>query len=84
MGPSCQHPANFPPLTLHSGDRHAFIAEHTASKPALLFFIKGEAVVGLGDDMKDAGAGTFVHMSPGLKHSIKAKTPVVMLLVLLK
>jgi len=27
---------------------------------------------------------TFVHLPPGLKHSIKAKTPVVMLLVLLK
>jgi quercetin dioxygenase-like cupin family protein len=60
------------------------LSEHTASKPAMLFFVKGESVVGLGDDVKDAGAGTFVHMTPGLKHSIKAKTPVVMLLVLLK
>ena len=50
----------------------------------MLFFVKGEATVGLGDDVKEAGAGTFVHMQPGLKHSIKAKTPVVMLLVLLK
>jgi hypothetical protein len=38
-------------------------------------FAKGEAVVGLGDDVKDAGAGTFVCMPPGLRHSIKAKTP---------
>jgi quercetin dioxygenase-like cupin family protein len=60
------------------------LSKHTASKPAMLFFFKGEAVVGLGDDVKDASAGTFVHMPPGLKHSIKAKTPVVMLLVLLK
>jgi quercetin dioxygenase-like cupin family protein len=60
------------------------LSEHTASKPAMLFFVKGEAVVGLGDDMKDAGTGTWVHMPPSLKHSIKAKTPVVMLLVLLK
>ncbi len=60
------------------------LSEHTASKPAILFFVKGEASVGLGDDVKDAGPGTFVHMPPGLKHSIKAKTPVVMLLVLLK
>jgi quercetin dioxygenase-like cupin family protein len=60
------------------------LSEHTASKPAMLFFVKGEAVVGLGDDVKDAGPATFVHMPPGLKHSIKAKTPVVMLLVLLK
>jgi quercetin dioxygenase-like cupin family protein len=60
------------------------LSEHTASKPAMLFFVKGEAVVGLGDDKKDAAAGTFVHMAPGLKHSIKAKAPVVMLLALLK
>ena len=60
------------------------LSEHTASKPAMLFFVKGEAVVGLGDDMKEAQPGTWVHMPAGLKHSIKAKTPLVMLLVLLK
>jgi quercetin dioxygenase-like cupin family protein len=60
------------------------LSEHTAAKPALLFFVKGEATVGLGDEEKDAGTGTWVHMTAGLKHSIKAKTPTVMLLVLLK
>jgi quercetin dioxygenase-like cupin family protein len=60
------------------------LSEHTASKPAMLFFVKGEATVGLGDDRKEAQAGSWVHMPAGLKHSIKAKTPVVMLLVLLK
>jgi quercetin dioxygenase-like cupin family protein len=60
------------------------LSEHTASKPAMLLFVKGEASVGLGNDVKDAQPGTWVHMPAGLKHSIKAKTPVVMLLVLLK
>jgi quercetin dioxygenase-like cupin family protein len=60
------------------------LSEHTASKAAMLYFVKGEAVVGLGEEVKEAVPGTFIHMSPGLKHSIKAKTPVVMLLVLLK
>jgi quercetin dioxygenase-like cupin family protein len=60
------------------------LSEHTAAKPAMLFFVKGEATVGLGDDVKEAQAGTWVHMPAGLKHSIKAKTAVVMLLVLLK
>ena len=60
------------------------LSEHTAAKPALLFFVTGEASVGLGDDTQEAKAGTWVHMSAGLKHSIKAKTPLVMLLVLLK
>jgi len=60
------------------------LSEHTAAKPAMLFFVNGEATVGLGKDMQEAQAGTWVHMPAGLKHSIKAKTPVVMLLVLLK
>jgi quercetin dioxygenase-like cupin family protein len=60
------------------------LSEHTAAKPAMLFFAKGEATVGLGDDIQEARAGTWVHMPANLKHSIKAKTPVVMLLVLLK
>lgn len=60
------------------------LSEHTAAKSAMLFFMKGEATVGLGEDVQEAQGGTWVHMPAGLKHSIKAKTPVVMLLVLLK
>ena len=60
------------------------LSEHTAAKPAMLFFVKGEGSVGLGEDMQEAQPGTWVHMPANLKHSIKAKTPVVMLLVLLK
>lgn len=60
------------------------LSEHTASKPAMLCFIKGEATVGLGGDMKEAQAGTWVHMPAGLTHSIHAKSPLVMLLILLK
>jgi quercetin dioxygenase-like cupin family protein len=60
------------------------LSEHTAAKPAMLVFVKGEASVGLGVDAQPAQAGTWVHMPANLKHSIKAKTPVVMLLVLLK
>jgi quercetin dioxygenase-like cupin family protein len=60
------------------------LSEHTAAKPALLFFVTGEATPGLGDDTKEARPGTRVHMPAHLKHSVKAKTPGVMLLVLLK
>jgi len=60
------------------------LSEHTASKPAMLFFVKGEATLGLGEDAREARAGTWVHMPAGLKHSIRAKSPVVMLLALLK
>ena len=60
------------------------LSEHKAAKPAMLFFVQGEANVGLGDDLQEAQAGTWVHMPANLKHSIRAQTPVVMLLVLLK
>lgn len=50
----------------------------------MLYFVKVKAVVALGDDVKEAGPGMFIHMQPGLKRFIKAKTPVFMPLVLLK
>lgn len=60
------------------------LSEHTASMPAILHFLQGQATVTLGDDKHEATAGTWVHMPAGLKHSIQAKTPLVMLLTLLK
>lgn len=60
------------------------LSEHTSAKPALLYFVLGEATVGLGNDQKDAVAGTWIQMRASLTHSIEAKTPVVMLLLLLK
>ena len=60
------------------------LSEHTASMPAVLHFLQGEATVTLGDDTLEARPGTWVHMAKGLRHSILAKTPVVMLLLLLK
>jgi quercetin dioxygenase-like cupin family protein len=80
--------------TLHNDDRLKAVAfgfargeelsEHTASMPAVLHFLQGEATVTLGDDRNEATAGTWVHMPKGLRHSIQAKTPVVMRLLLLK
>lgn len=60
------------------------LSEHTASMPAILHFLQGEAQVTLGGQRIDARAGTWVHMPARLPHSISARTPVVMLLTLLK
>lgn len=60
------------------------LSEHTASMPAILHFISGEATLTLGDDKVEAQPGTWVHMTANLKHSVQTKTPVVMLLLLLK
>ncbi len=60
------------------------LSEHTASTPAIMHFLKGEADVVLGQDKVTASAGTWIHMPARLPHSILAKTPVSMLLLLLK
>jgi quercetin dioxygenase-like cupin family protein len=52
--------------------------------PAVLHFLRGEAKLTLGDDAVGARPGTWVHMPEGLRHSVRAQTPVVMLLLLLK
>jgi quercetin dioxygenase-like cupin family protein len=60
------------------------LSEHTAAVAAVLHFISGEAQLTLGDQQRDASAGTWVHMPGKLVHSVHAVTPVVMLLLLLK
>ena len=60
------------------------LSEHTASTPAIMHFLEGEAEITLGGDSKLVTASAWVHMAPQLPHSIRAKTPVVMLLLLLK
>lgn len=60
------------------------LSEHTASMPAILHFVSGEASLTLDEDSVEAQTGTWVHMPANLKHSVQTKTPVVMLLLLLK
>ena len=60
------------------------LSEHTASQPAILYILQGEADLTLGDEAMEAQTGTWVHMSPQLPHSLYAKTQVLMLLLLFK
>jgi len=60
------------------------LSEHTASTPAIMHFLTGEAEVTLGPDRVSAHTGTWIHMPAQLPHSISTKSPVVMLLLLLK
>ena len=60
------------------------MSEHSSSKVAVMHFLSGESDVTLGAEKLAATAGTWVHMAAGLPHSISAKKPVTMLLLLLK
>ncbi len=59
------------------------LSEHTASRPAIMHFLSGEASVELGDEAFTAGPGSWAHMAAHLPHSIRAHTEVRMLLLML-
>jgi quercetin dioxygenase-like cupin family protein len=60
------------------------LSAHTAPYPAMLTFLKGNALLTLGSDEQQATEGTFVYMRPNLEHGIKAQNEVVMLLTMIK
>jgi quercetin dioxygenase-like cupin family protein len=60
------------------------LSEHTAASSAIIQILSGEAVIGLGEDSCEAHAGTWIHMQARLPHSVVAKTPLVMLLIMLQ
>lgn len=80
--------------TLFAGERAKIIqfcfapgqelSAHTAPVPALLYFASGSAELRLGGDLKEASEGTLVYMTPRLEHAVRAKTEVVMLLVMFR
>lgn len=60
------------------------LSEHTAAVPAIMHVILGEARVTVGTETFEASEGSWIHMQPNLSHSVYARVPVVMLLLLLK
>ena len=62
----------------------AVLAEHVAPLPAIIQIIQGEADLTVGEQAVEEKPGTWIEMAPKTPHSIKASTPLVMLLTLLK
>ena len=60
------------------------LSAHTAPMPAALYFLEGEADLTLGAETEAVKASAFAHMPPFLNHAIVAKTPLVMLLLMMK
>jgi len=60
------------------------LKEHVAPLPAIIQIIKGEAELTVGEEAVAGKPGTWIQMAPKTPHSIKAQTPLVMLLTLLK
>lgn len=60
------------------------LSEHTASMPAILQILQGQADITLHRDTFRAEPGAWIYMPPHLPHRIRAETPVALLLLLLK
>jgi quercetin dioxygenase-like cupin family protein len=63
-----------------SGER---LSEHTSARPAIIHVLAGTGDMTVGDQALEAGPGTWVRMAPGVRHSVIARTPLVMALYLL-
>lgn len=71
-------------LVLFHFARGEELSEHTASMPAIVQPLFGEMHLTLGDDVHDVQPGAFIYMPAHLEHAVYAKTPLIMLLQLLK
>ncbi|HSG86361.1 MAG TPA: cupin domain-containing protein [Candidatus Limnocylindrales bacterium] len=71
-------------VVLFGFDAGQELSEHTAAMPAVIEVLDGTADVLLGDSRHHLGPGAWVHMPAGLRHAIRAVTPLRMLLVLLR
>jgi quercetin dioxygenase-like cupin family protein len=59
------------------------LAEHTSSRPAIIHVLAGDGDLTVAGEPHDARPGTWVRMPPDCRHSITARTPLVMALYLL-
>jgi quercetin dioxygenase-like cupin family protein len=59
------------------------LSEHTSARPAIIHLLAGEADVSVDDRAVAGRPGTWVRMAAGVRHSVAAKTGLVMALYLL-
>ncbi len=60
------------------------LSEHTASVPAIVQILKGDATLTFESEVKQLTAGAWVHMDAHLPHSVLAKTELVIMVYLLR
>lgn len=60
------------------------LSDHTAAVPVTMEVVEGDAEIGVEDETIEAPAGTWLHLAANTPHSVVARTPVTLLLTLLK
>ncbi|NLI00679.1 MAG: cupin domain-containing protein [Chthonomonadales bacterium] len=71
-------------VVLFGFDKGQELSEHTASVPATIHILEGEADVTIGAERSDARPGFWAWMPANMPHSIVARTKTVMLLYMVK
>jgi quercetin dioxygenase-like cupin family protein len=71
-------------LTIFAFDAGQELTEHTSARAAIIEILAGEAEVTLDGEPQVARPGTWIAMPPGMRHAIRATSPLVMILTLLK
>lgn len=60
------------------------LSDHTASVPVTVVVVEGEADIVIDDEQHDGRTGSWVHIDANVPHSVMARTPLTLLLTLLK
>jgi quercetin dioxygenase-like cupin family protein len=71
-------------LVLFAFDAGQELSEHTAARPVIVQILAGTGALSVGAELYEARPGTWLHMPARTPHSLKAETPLVMLLTMLK
>jgi quercetin dioxygenase-like cupin family protein len=71
-------------LTVFGFDAGQELTEHTSSSAAIVEFLEGTGEIVLDGETHEVGPGSWVAMPPGMRHAIRARTPLTMSLVLLR
>ena len=59
------------------------LSEHTSARPAIIHLLAGEADLTVGEEALRGGPNTWIRMPAGTRHSVVARTGLVMALYLL-
>jgi quercetin dioxygenase-like cupin family protein len=59
------------------------LSEHTSARPAIIHILSGEADLGVDGEVRGATPGAWLRMPADTRHSLLARTPLVMALYLL-
>ncbi len=70
-------------VTIFGFDTGQELTEHTAAYPAILHFLQGDADLTLGEDKLQVTTGSWAYMPARMPHSLVAKSPVTMLLIMI-